>query len=151
MKVNIELIDDKENERVIIECTEVSKDVKSIKAYAEMRGSTLAGIINGNIHRFNLDDVYYFEAIGERVFAYTQNKVYEMRSRLYELEEAYSIKKFVRCSKSFIINLMELEYIRPELNGRFIAHMKNDEKVIVSRSYVPQIKKIVIGGNKDEL
>jgi DNA-binding LytR/AlgR family response regulator len=146
MKVHIKQISNKADECLIIECVEITSDIESIRAYALTKGTTLTGNIDERIYQFNLSDVFYFEAVDERVFAYTKNESYELKIRLYELENAYSDKNFVRCSKSFIINLMKLESISPALNGRFTAHMKNGEKVIVSRQYVPEMKRAVLGG-----
>lgn len=36
------------------------------------------------------------------------------------------------------------------LNGRFFAHMRNGEKLMITRQYVPALKKIVMGGNDCE-
>lgn len=146
MKVHIKQISNKADECLIIECVEITADIESIRSYALTKGTTLTGNIDERIYQFNLSDVYYFEAVDERVFAYTKNNSYELKIRLYELENAYSDKHFVRCSKSFIINLMKLESISPALNGRFTAHMKNGENVIISRQYVPEIKRVVLGG-----
>lgn len=146
MKVCIKQISDKANECLIIECVEVTPDIESIRAYALTRGTSLTGMMNEQIYQFKLSDVFYFEAVDERVFAYTNKYSFELKIRLYELENAYSDKHFVRCSKSFIINLMKLESISPALNGRFTAHMKNGEKIIVSRQYVPNLKRAVLGG-----
>ena len=121
-------------------------DIESIRSYALTKGTTLTGSIDERIYQFNLSDIFYFEAVDERVFAYTKSKAYELKIRLYELENAYSDKHFIRCSKSFIINLMKLESISPALNGRFTAHMKNGENIIISRQYVPEIKRAVLGG-----
>jgi len=41
---------------------------------------------------------------------------------------------------------MKLESISPALNGRFTAHMKNNETIIISRQYVPDMKRAVLGG-----
>lgn len=41
----------------------------------------------------------------------------------------------------------DIESISPALNGRFTAHMKNGEKIIISRKYVPEIKLTLLGGN----
>ncbi|MDF2822358.1 MAG: response regulator of the LytR/AlgR family [Clostridiales bacterium] len=146
MKVYIKQISDIANECLIIECVEVTPDVESIRSYALTKGTTLTGSMDEQIYQFNLSDVFYFEAIDERVFAYTKNKSYELKIRLYELETAYSDKHFIRCSKSFVINLMKLDSISPALNGRFTAHMKNGEKIIISRHYVPEMKRAVLGG-----
>lgn len=146
MKVQIKHISDKENECLIIECVEITPDIESIRSYALTKGMTLTGNIDECIYQFNLSDIFYFEAVDERVFAYTKGRSYELKIRLYELENAYADKHFIRCSKSFIINLMKLDSISPALNGRFTAHMKNGEKIIISRQYVPKIKSVVLGG-----
>ncbi len=146
MKVLIKEISDKADECVIIECVEVTPDIDSIRAYAITKSKTLMGSMDERIYQFQLSDVFYFEAVDERVFAYTKSKTFELKIRLYELENAYADKHFIRCSKSFIINLMKLESISPALNGRFTAHMKNGERITISRQYVPEIKRAVLGG-----
>jgi DNA-binding LytR/AlgR family response regulator len=146
MNVRIKKINDKEDECIVIECVEVTPDIESIRAYALTKGTHMSGKINERYYQFKLSDVFYFEAIDERVFAYTKSHTYELKTRLYELENAYENQHFVRCSKSFILNLMMLSHISPALNGRFTAHMKNGEKVMISRQYVPRIKEIVLGG-----
>ena len=146
MKVNIRKVLKKEEEQVIIECVEVTPKIREIRSYVEMKGTELSGITDGqHMVRFCLDDVYYFEALDEKVFAYTKEQVCEIRMRLYEVEQLYEAYHFVRCSKSVVLNLMLLESISPALNGRFFAHMKNGEKLIISRQYAPKIKKIVMG------
>ena len=146
MRVSIRNIEDSKDEQVIIECVEVTSDIRDIQAYVMTKGTTLAGYKDGRTYKFNLESVFYFEAVDERVFAYTKEKVFEMKVRLYEIEKTYSDKYFLRCSKSFVINLMKLDSISPALNGRFTAHMKNNEKIIISRQYVPALKLAVLGG-----
>ena len=151
MKVSIKKIARKEEEQVIIECTNVTPDIRDIEAYVLGKGTELSGItLEQHIRQFNLKDVYYFEALDEKVFAYTVGQVYEIKMRLYEVEKAYESYHFVRCSKSVVMNLMLLDSISPALSGRFFAHMKNGEKLMISRQYAPHIKQIVMGGKKDE-
>ena len=151
MKVILKQISDKADECLIIECVEVTPDVESIRSYALTKGTTLTGSVEERIYQFNLSDVFYFEAVDERVFAYTKNRTLELKIRLYELENAYADKHFIRCSKSFVVNLIKIEYISPILNGRFMAHMKNGEKIIISRQYVAAIKRAVMGGSRNGL
>ena len=146
MKVSIKKIPDRANEQVVIECAEVTAEVEAIRAYALTKGTDMTGVREERICQFTLESVLYFEAVDERVFAYTKDSVYELKVRLYELENAYSDRHFVRCSKSFLINLMKLDSISPALNGRFTAHMKNGENIIISRQYVPALKQAVMGG-----
>ena len=74
-----------------------------------------------------------------KCFACNEKKVYEIRQRLYEIEKAYEAYYFVRCSKSVVLNLMKLGSISPALGGRYTAHMKNGEKLIISRKYAPAV------------
>lgn len=146
MNVRIRPIKHIEDECLIIECVEVTADIESIQAYALTKGKTLIGSTGDRIYRFDLPDVLYFEAVDERVFAYTERRPYELKLRLYEVEQAYRHQHFIRCSKSFVINLMQVESISPALNGRFHAHMKNKEIIVISRQYVPEIKHALSGG-----
>ena len=149
MRVSIRKIEKKEDEQVIIQCVEVTPEIKDVEAYIKNKGTEISGVSQAHsMKQFHLKDVYYFEALDEKVFAYTKNQVYEIKMRLYEVEKAYEKHHFVRCSKSVVLNLMLLDSISPALNGRFFAHMQNGEKVMISRQYAPQIKKIIMGGNR---
>ena len=148
MRVSIRKIANKQEEQVLIECVEETAEIKEIEAYIRSKGTEISGIGTERIiKQFHLTDVYYFEALDEKVFAYTLEDVYEIKMRLYEAEEMYAKYHFVRCSKSVVMNLMLLDSISPALNGRFFAHMKNGEKLMISRQNAQQIKQIVMGGN----
>jgi len=71
--------------------------------------------------------------------------------KIPDKEKEYESRHFVRCSKSVVLNLLLLDSISPALNGRFFAHMKNGEKLMISRQYASHVRKVVMGGNKDEL
>jgi len=151
MRVSIRKILKREEEQVIIECVEVTPQIREIYSYVENKGREISGIVDGEQQkRFRLEDIYYFEALDEKVFAYTKEQVYEIRMRLYEVEENFKDQHFIRCSKSIVLNLMLLDSISPALNGRFFAHMKNGEKLMISRQYAPLVKKVIMGGNEDE-
>ena len=65
--------------------------------------------------------------------------VLEIKKRLYEIEELSSL--YLRISKAQVVNTNMIEYLSPMFNGRLEAHLKNGEKVIISRQYVPNLKK----------
>jgi DNA-binding LytR/AlgR family response regulator len=149
MNVQVKQIDEKENECVVIECVEVTREVDQIRAFVLTTGAILTGYVDNHIIQLKLSDVYCFEAVDEKVFAYTKDDSFELKVRLYELENAYEDRHFIRCSKSFIINLMLLDSISPALNGRFTAHMSNNEKIMITRQYVPKLKAAIMGGKVD--
>ncbi len=150
MKAYGRRITEKEAEQVIIECVEVTPEVRDIYSYAMTKGTELSGMAGEQMSRFRLEDVCYFEAVDEKAFAYTTDEVYELNLRLYEIEQAYEPYHFVRCSKSIVLNLRQLDSISLALNGRFLAYMNNGEKLMISRQYAPILKRIVMGGGNNE-
>lgn len=92
-----------------------------------------------NIVPVRADDVYYFDAVDNRVFVYLEKSVLEIKKRLYEIEELSDL--YLRISKAQVVNTNMIEYLSPLFNGRLEAHLKNGEKVIISRQYVPNLKK----------
>ncbi len=143
MKTRIKKILRKEDEEVIIQCVELSPVIRSIYSYALAKGQEIIGSLDGKLCNIRLEDICYFEAVDEKLFACTSDHVYDVKMRLYEVESAYKYCHFIRCSKSVVINLIQLDGISPTLNGRFYAHMKNKEKVVISRQYVKEIRKVM--------
>ena len=71
---------------------------------------------------------------------YSRTNCYETRLRLYELEESLGAY-FSRVSKSMIVNLKKIKCVRSDLSGRMEATLLNDEKIVISRGYVKDIKR----------
>nr|WP_274528510.1 LytTR family DNA-binding domain-containing protein [Paenibacillus piscarius] len=99
------------------------------------------GIQEERVSRIKLSDVYYFEAVDGKVYVYSENQVHEVKQKLYELEELCRDRGCFRASKSTILNIAKIESVRPSLSGRFTALLDNGERVVISRQYVPVLKK----------
>lgn len=140
MKISIEKINRDQDEEILIRCHEIDEKILSYVKNIEQQEADLIGYEGDTIHRLKLADVYYFEAIDNKVFIYCKDKFYESKQKLYELEELCGVKKFFRASKSFIINISKIDYIKPSLSGRFNATLDNGETIVVSRQYVPLLK-----------
>lgn len=143
MKVSIEEISREQEEEIVIRCHEVNDEVLRLLNKLKTEKSMLLGYEQDNIHRLKASDVYYFEAVDNKVFIYCRDKVFESKQKLYELEEMCEGKKFFRASKSIIINLTKISFVRPSISGRFEAKLDNGESVAVSRQYVPVLKKLL--------
>ena len=141
MKITIEMPKEGEEDEIIVRCA--SLDDRLMKFIAALKSSEnpLTGYLDDKIVKLAPKDVFYFESVDNRVFAYAGKNVYEVRKRLYEIEEEYANTDFLRISKSAIVNVAKIAYIRPLLNGRFEAKLKNDEKIIINRQYVIELKK----------
>jgi len=147
MKINVETINKTKEEQVLIQCYEVTVKVDEIIEFVKSRDTTLTAYYDSQIQPIFLQDIYYIETVDNKVFAYLESQVYELKIKLYEFESLYGERRFFRCSKSVIVNLMKIEYMKPALNGRFTAKLKNRENVIISRQYVTELKKKLKGGS----
>jgi DNA-binding LytR/AlgR family response regulator len=143
MKILIEEIGREQDEEIIIRCHEVNDDILKLLNRLKTERAALIGYEEDNIHRLKTADVYYFEAVDNKVFIYYKDKVFESKQKLYELEEICEGKKFFRASKSIIINLTKITSVRPSISGRFEAKLDNGEGISVSRQYVPVLKKML--------
>jgi len=141
MKIIIEDSNPGEEDQIIIRCRELNEATLKFIADLKMGQKKLVGIKDGNIVMIEPQDVYYFEGIDNKVFIYCKSNVYETKLRLYEIEEDYKDTDYFRASKSIILNVSKIKSISPAFSGRFEALLYNDEKIVISRQYVPELKK----------
>ncbi len=145
MDVVIEKIDRGDRELVLIRCRAVTEEVREIESFVRSRQGRLTGTLDSRKYEIALPELYYIESVDGKTFLYTREQVYETQQRLYELEELLRPKHFVRISKSTLLNLMKLRALRPALNGRMSAVLSSGEELIISRSYVKELKSALKG------
>lgn len=141
MKIIIEPPEDGEEEKVIFKCRELSSELMQLIAKINTEQQMLTGYDKEQIYRVQLSEVYYFEAVENRTYMYCKNNVYEIKQKLYQLEETFSNSDFLRVSKSVILNISQIISMSPAFNGRFEVQLNNGEKVIISRQYVSDFKR----------
>lgn len=146
MEIKIFKITKEQPEQLEIRCHEITEEVREIVTFVKSRQGQLNGIIEGKQYEIPVMDIYYIEAVDSKVFLYSAKNVYETRQRIYELESALREKYFLRVSKSLLLNLMKVKSIKPAVNGRFTAILQSGEEIMISRKYVPELKKALKGG-----
>ena len=88
MRVTEKLVNSPEEEGVILEYIRLTKDFEEIKEYVRHKGDTLTGYRQTKEKvSVRIEDVLYFETVDGLVFAYTVDSVYEIKGRLYQVEE----------------------------------------------------------------
>lgn len=147
MDIKISQITHKERERLEIYCHTVDSTVMEIVSFVKSRQGQLTGKIEDTQYEIPISDVFYIEGVSGRVFIYCAQQVYETRQKLYELEDALRDKYFLRISKSVLLNLMKVDSIKPGPGGRLTAVLQIGEQVVISRKYVPELKKALKGGD----
>lgn len=140
MKITIQDRPDGEEDEIIIRCRHLDdRMLKMIYALKEGQ-ERLTVLRDGRFFQILPKDIYYFEAVDNKVFAYLEQEVCECKYKLYELEQRFAETGFFRATRSTIVNLSRVKSFSPAFNGRFELLMKNDERLIVSRQYVPELK-----------
>lgn len=141
MKIIIEDAKEGQEDEIIIRCNNIDEAILQMIYGVKMKQKKLVGIDQGQIHMINPKDVYYFESVDNKVFIYCEKQVFQSKLKLYEIEEEYKNTSFFRASKSTILNLSKAKKLSPAFNGRFEVLLNNKEKVIISRQFVPELKK----------
>lgn len=90
--------------------------------------------------QLNIKDIEYFEALANDVFAVVGKERFLVPEKLYTLEEKLEDKNFVRTSKSFMVNILKIEYIKPLFNYKLELLMTNKDRIDVNRTYMKSFK-----------
>lgn len=143
MRITIDQSPNYEETEVIIKCSKVDEGVKRLISSLKAPEEKIMGVLNGVTHLIEPQDIFYFESVDKKTFIYTESQVLETHLRLYELEEKLGKQDFFRASKSTIINISKIKKLSPRFNGRLDVLLENDEKLVVSRQYVPVLKEIL--------
>lgn len=138
MRARIEQVGANEPEEVIIRCRQITPQIEQIARQFDQADQQRHGptYFKGDKQFYlSLDEILFFEADDERVFAHTANDSFETRMRLYELE-AILPGSFVRISRAAIINIQQVFSIQKGLTRINLISFRNSHKVIYcSRMY----------------
>lgn len=141
MKIEIIQETDRKELQVNLLCPTVNKEVRDIYAYISAYDQFVSGWLNERNKHVNINEILYFESVDGKTFFYTETMVCETKKKLYVIESMYADAGFIRISKSTIISLSKVDEIIPELGRRVKIRLISGESLIVSRLYVPNLRK----------
>lgn len=135
-------IEESETDEIVIRCKKqdstifrLAYEIENILSHGE-----LLLTIGSKEYYVSKDDILFFETDGGRIFAHTDENMYETELKLYELEERLP-PYFVRISKSCIANIMKIDSINRNITGASeISFVKTNKIVYCSRSYLKMLK-----------
>lgn len=144
MKVRI-WIDKKYKEPEIIICTDrETKRTEHIKnTIEEAFNTTLIGYSQQEARILSCRDIIRIYAEGDRVTAQCDEGIFSLKEKLYELEEKLDTRRFVRISRSELVNLHKIERLDTSITGTIRIYLQGDVETYVSRRNVSRIKKIL--------
>ena len=140
MKVTVEKNEKYLEPEIIVCCSQVDRILQDVISFIGIADKSIVGEINGEYCFIPINDIFYFESVDKNIFIYTSDKTYKCSTRLYILEEQLANTYFARVSKTTILNLKKLRSIRSIKNAKLEGKLINDEKILISRSYVSEIK-----------
>ena len=140
MKIIINEVEDIEAIEIVINCKTIDENVSKIISKLKALEEKITGNKDGKIFILDTNEIFYFESVDKKTFIYMDKEIFETHLRLYELEEKLKNTDFFRASKSTIINLRKVKNIVPMFGGRIEILLDNDEKLVVSRQYVPILR-----------
>ncbi|OQX93399.1 MAG: hypothetical protein B6I17_02930 [Tenericutes bacterium 4572_104] len=146
MKIRVNESPEIEEIEVIINCKKNDLYVKEIKRSLTYLNKVITGKINGRSYTLTPNIIYYFDTIDNKTFAYTKDKIFDVNLRLYQIEEILKDTPIIRINKNTILNTTKIKNFKTSLNGRMEAILLNDERLIISRKYVPNLKRSLGGG-----
>lgn len=127
---------------VIIEYPEYNDSVAGLVRRIGSMDVAFSVSVDGRQTRIDLADVYYIENVDRKMFVYTGSDVYRLDATMAQTEEMSADTDLVRISRTCIINTGHLREIRQVKNSHLEAVLDNGEMLIVSRKYLPDIKKV---------
>lgn len=154
MKIKVEIDENIESDEIIIRTRELNADVLRIQSLVNdtLKEQNRIVFYHGEVRYYlPLKEILFFETDGDHVSAHTIADIYQIKHRLYELEELLP-GYFMRGSKSMILNLRRILSIDRNLaSSSLVSFQDTHKKVYVSRRYVkPLTDRLEKRGINDE-
>ena len=127
---------------VIIEYPEYDRTVDNLIRKIKNMSISFTGRSDGKTVSIDISDIYYIENVERKIFIYSGKDVYRYDGSMTEIESAITDTDLDRISRTCFMNVSHLREIMQIKNSHLEAVLDNGEKLIVSRKYLKDIKKI---------
>ena len=144
MKVEIIIDESLDENKVTIYAKKYSKDIENIRDMLTDRLlDKIVAFYDKEIFILSFDEIIRIFAQDWDVFVKANNKIYKVRLTLTELEKRLDKKKFIRISRSEIVNIDYINRLDLSFIGTIAVEFTNDEVSYVSRRRLKNFKKIL--------
>src|SRR5699024_936142 len=98
------------------------------------------------------NDIDFIHVENGQTNAQLKQRQMEGRMKLFEVEESFASRGFMRFSKSVIGNINRIERFELSFNGNLCVYFQSGNKEYISRKYVSAVKKrLESGGNHHDI
>ncbi|MDE7367860.1 MAG: LytTR family transcriptional regulator [Lachnospiraceae bacterium] len=141
MKIEIQLDPNQQETKVIIVTEQMTDEVKELMdRLSNEQPRVIAGFQGEQVEILEPEDIYRIYGASQKIYAVTELGEYQLRSRLYELEERLVRLGFIRISNSEIVNVKKIKSFDLSYTGTIGVVLSNGTSTFVSRRYMAKIK-----------
>ena len=127
---------------VIIEYPEYENSVDNLIRKIKNMNISFTGRSDGKTVSIDISAIYYIENVERKIFLYSKKDIYRYDGSMTDIDSAIVDTDLVRISRTCFMNASHLREIMQIKNSHLEAVLDNGEKLIVSRKYLKDIKKI---------
>jgi DNA-binding LytR/AlgR family response regulator len=127
---------------VIVEYPEYDQSVDRLIKKIKNMSISFSGKSEGKTVSIDISEIYYIENVERKIFLYSKKDIYRYDGSMSDIDSAIADTDLVRISRTCFMNVSHLKEIMQIKNSHLEAVLDNDEKLIVSRKYLQDIKKI---------
>lgn len=133
-------IDKNEEEKVIIYSKERTSLVEQIEKLVSSSGVSLTGTYEDTSILINPMDVSCFVVEGGKIYALINEKKYQLKERLYQLEDMSFNEYFVKLNQSCLANIKQIKEFKASIGGAVMVVFQNGYKDYISRRELKNVK-----------
>ena len=133
-------IKEDEEERVLIYAHDRTRLVESIESLVLSSEIDLTGNYDSEIIKIDINDVVCFISENNKVFALIGDKKYQIKYRLYQLEEL-NLNIFIKINQSCLANKTKIKRFETTIGGALKVVFKNGYIDFISRRELKNVKK----------
>ena len=149
MKIDIDINKEYKDITVVIKAPEMSAEITELMQKLEgSKSKSIVGKHRDKLYILDPQDIILFYSQGQKVLADTSKGTYEVKQKLYELDEMLKDISFVRISKFAIVNIKKIKDIDIFFNGSLVVNFNNGRQETISRRYVSKVKEYLGMGGK---
>ena len=141
MKVSIVLDPSIDEPEILIRAPQLTEEIAQLQeSILKQKLTPLAFYQDRSEYFLDLETILFFETDGEKIYGHTRDEAYEVKQKLYELEELLPIT-FCRISKSTIVNVKQIYSLEKSFSGTSTVNFYQTHKQVhVSRRYYQLLK-----------
>ena len=142
MTVRFETDSSLEDGEIIIKANKITEEVPdAVKIISGIEKNKIPAFKDKEIFFIGINEIEYFYTENKKVFAHTGTDKYEVRYKIYELEDMLCYASFVKIEQGVIANTDKIKNLKMMFNGTMQVTFISGSTQYASRRCVSQIRK----------